>query len=64
MVKKLKPPVPKIYECQKTTCGKQWQQRVKIIYDKDNIKIVKFDASKDPQNCTRCKSPTWEIKRD
>lgn len=58
-----RPPRARAYECQKVTCGKQWTQRIKTLYDKDGIKITGYDATKDPENCTKCKSPTWKTKR-
>lgn len=55
-------PKQKLYTCEKTGCGKQWLQRLKVHYDKEGRKITRIDAA-DPKNCTRCKSPTWDTPR-
>jgi hypothetical protein len=54
-------PKAKIYKCKR--CDKEWLQRVLAKYSEDGKSIKKVIASPKPQNCTDCKSPSWEIPR-
>jgi hypothetical protein len=58
----IKVPTPKLLECEKYGCGWQWIQRLQITKNSEG-EIIKVDNPL-PKNCSRCKSPTWNIPRD
>lgn len=57
----VKVPKAMIYECKR--CDKEWLQRILAVYDSSGLKIKSVKASPEPQNCTNCKSPSWNVSR-
>ena len=50
----------KVFTCFR--CEYEWLQRHAVLRDKNGKKIQKIE-SKEPQNCSSCKSPSWNIPR-